>query len=69
VTGWAAIFGLVGVIDAHALLTGRPTLSANFRAASRRHPYLITAATAYLVAHLFGLVPRTVDPLTRIGGN
>lgn len=66
--GWAAVFAAVAVVDLHAVATRQPTLSANFRDASRRHPYLLTAATAYLVAHLFGLVPRTVDPLHRLGG-
>lgn len=65
-TGWAAVFGVVAAVDVHAVTTGKPTLSTTFRRASRRHPYLLTGATAYLVAHLFGLVPH--DPLTRIGG-
>ena len=63
--GWAVVFGVVSVIDVHAAVTRKPTLSTSFRRASRRHPYLLTAATAYLVAHLFGLVPH--DPLSRLG--
>lgn len=67
--GWAAVFATVSAVDAHALITGNPTLSSSFKRASREHPYLLIGATAYLVAHLFGLVPRTVDPLQHFGGN
>lgn len=68
-TGWLAVAAVVTAVDVHAGLTGRPTLSTTFRTAARRRPLPVTAATVYLLAHLFGAVPRTVDPLARLGGN
>lgn len=67
--GWGVVFGVVAAIDAHAVITGHRTLSTTFRQTSRRHPYLIVGATAYLTAHLFGVLPPLADPLTRLGGN
>ena len=64
--GWLAVFGLVAAIDIHAAVTGQRTLSTTFRETSRRHPYLLTTATAYLVAHLFGVIPPPADPLAHL---
>ena len=68
-SGWVAVFTVVSAIDTHAILTGRPTLSSTFRAASRRHPVAVTAVTAYLVAHLYGWVPPQIDPLRNFRGD
>lgn len=67
--GWLCVAAAVTAVDVHAGLTGHPTLSATFRAAANSHPVAIGAATVYLLAHLFGVVPAEYDPLTRLGGN
>ena len=67
--GWVAVFTVVSAIDTHAILTGRPTLSSTFRAASKRHPVAVPLATTYLVAHLYGWVPPQYDPLRNFRGD
>lgn len=61
--GWLGIALFVAVYDAWAGATGNPTLSREFRDNSRSRPAVVGACTAFMVAHLYGLVPRRVDPL------
>lgn len=63
--GWLAIAAWVVAYDVGAELTGAPTLSTVFRRATRRHPIAMTSGTAYLIAHLYGLIPPERDPLGR----
>jgi hypothetical protein len=63
--GWLWLAAFVGAYDAWAGLTQHPTLSAEFRTATRDHPVPVCLATAYMLAHLFGAMPRHVDPLTQ----
>lgn len=65
--GWLLVFAVVSAIDIRAGLTGRPTLSCTFRDTARQHPVAVTAATGYLLAHLYGVLPREADPLSRLG--
>jgi hypothetical protein len=58
------VFAVVAVVDAEALLRGKhKTLSCAYRDAAHAHPVVVTAATAYLVAHLYGALPLACDPL------
>lgn len=67
--GWLAVAAVVSAYDIHAGITHRPTMSAAFRSASRKHPMLMTAGVTYLVAHLYGALPQRIDPLRTLGGN
>lgn len=61
--GWAAVLVTVSVYDAWALSSGAETLSTGYRAAYRAHPFIVGAATAFLVGHLTGHLPARYDPL------
>ena len=63
--GWLGIAAFVAAYDAWAAATNRPTLSREFREASRVRPAVFIGSTGYMVAHLFGLVPQRIDPLCR----
>lgn len=58
--GWVLVTAVVVTWD----LTAPETMSATFLR-RRRHPGVILA-WAGLTAHLFGLVPRRYDPLSRL---
>lgn len=60
--GWLSVAAVVVVYDGWALATDRPTLSSQFKEASRSHPALMTVGTVYLVAHLYGVWPSKADP-------
>jgi len=63
--GWLAVAVGVLVIDAHAP-RGR-TLSHGFARYRRKRPAVVTSVVAYLLAHLYGVVPPRFDPLHRLG--
>lgn len=63
--GWLGIAAFVAAYDAWAAVTERPTLSREFREASRLRPAIFIGGTGYMVAHLFGLVPQRIDPLSQ----
>lgn len=63
--GWLGIAAFVATYDAWAAATNRPTLSREFREASRIRPAVFIGGTGYMVAHLFGLVPQRIDPLSQ----
>jgi hypothetical protein len=60
---WLWIAATVAAVDTHAALTGKQTLSFSYRSTARTHPVAVTAATVYLICHLYGLLPRRMDPL------
>jgi len=62
--GWLAIAGVVVGFDVWACRRERDTLSCAFRRAPRA---LTITTSAYVLAHLFGLMPDRVDPLVRLG--
>ena len=64
--GWAAVAAVVAAADGLALRTDGQTMSTAYRTAYQRHPLAIGAATAYLVAHLTGHLPKRYDPLRHI---
>ena len=58
---WAALAAAVIAIEVFA----DETLSSEYYRTYEKHPVLVTAATAYLVAHLYRFVPNRYDPLRR----
>ena len=64
--GWAAVAVVVSAYDGWALATGAETMSTAARRSYAAHPVVLAAATAYLVGHLTGLLPRRVDPLRHL---
>ena len=58
---WAGLLALAGVYDYYA----PETLSHGFKRALNAHPILTTAAYGFMTAHLFGIIPEKIDPLTQ----
>ena len=66
--GWLALAAVIAGIDAAAVVSGHRTLSRSFHDGHATHPLLVAAGTAYLLAHLYGVLPAQLDPLSRLGG-
>lgn len=62
--GWLGLATFVAIYDAWAGATGNRTLSRAFRETAKRHPVICWGACIYMTAHLHGLVPARLDPLT-----
>ena len=64
---WVGLAVYVLAYDASTTKTGADTMSASFLRAldDPKRKHLTTLFWAYLVAHLFGFVPRHLDPLRR----
>lgn len=65
--GWYWLAAFVAGYDAFAALTDRSTLSAEYGAAVRHHPVTVNLVTAYILLHLYGALPRHLDPLRSLG--
>lgn len=63
--GWIGIAVYVTAYDTWAGLSGRRTLSSEFRDHSKVRPMVMVVGTAYMVTHLFGWFPRRYDPLSQ----
>lgn len=65
---WFVLAAAIGAIDLYAIRTGRRTLSTTFADAAhhpiRRWPTL--AAWSYITVHLFGVLPPSRDPISRL---
>lgn len=59
--GWVGILAVAGVYDYYA----PETLSHGFKRALKAHPITTTVAYGFMTAHLFGLIPEKIDPLTQ----
>jgi hypothetical protein len=64
---WLVLAASIIALDAYLIQTGQRTLSQEYAAASREHPLLVTAGTAYLLAHLYAVLPVRLDALHRFG--
>lgn len=64
---WIVLAIFIATYDGWLIASGRPSLSNHYAATSRQHPVLISAATAYLLAHLYGVLPRRTDVLYGFG--
>lgn len=62
-TGWVLLAAFVAGYDAHAAVTGRPSLSAAYTTALANAPAVTLGGTALVVAHLLGRLPPRCDPL------
>ena len=61
---WAALAAAIVVLEA---LPGPTLTSAHLNALEMRRNWVPVAAThAFIIAHLWGLVPRRADPLCRL---
>lgn len=63
--GWAAVALAVAGYDGWALARKTETMSSCYRRAYSAHPLVVGVATVYLVGHLTGHLPRSVDLLRR----
>ena len=61
--GWVLLAGFVAGYDAHAALSGRPTMSAAYASALHAAPITTLTGTGIVLAHLLGRLPRRCDPL------
>lgn len=64
---WAYVLSAVAIFDIWLIQSGRESLSSQYQHASREHPVAVTAATAYLLAHLYGALPPKTDLLRGFG--
>lgn len=64
---WPALACTIAAIDLYAIATGRDSLSRQHRnlASSRWWP-LLAAGHVYLALHLYGVLPESRDPLSRV---
>ncbi len=64
---WIVLAAGVIAYDSWALANKKETMSASFLRAldDPRRRHLTTGFWAYLVAHLFGIIPTRLDPLRR----
>lgn len=65
--GWSLVAAYVAAYDTYAFLTNHKTLSTEYREAAHRYPVTVSLVTAYLLFHLYGALPRTLDPLHALG--
>lgn len=63
--GWAVIWMFVAAYDAWAGVAAEPTLSKVYRDSAHQHPLVCATGSIYVMAHLWGLIPRKADPLCR----
>lgn len=64
---WIPLALAIAVYDTWLIRARGTSLSAEYAAAARTHPVAVTAATAYLMAHLYGVLPHKTDLLRGFG--
>lgn len=64
---WLVLAGFITAYDIWLIRTGRVSLSSTYKNAAHDHPVLVTAGTAYLLAHLYGFLPNQTDALRGFG--
>jgi hypothetical protein len=58
---WLYVFAGIFAYDAYLIRRHDDSLSRQFAAAARAEPLAVTAGVAYLLAHLYGVLPVRAD--------